>query len=265
MKKALKLFIVFSMSIWLASCGNEQWTELYNGENLDNWETHIGTPLKGYEDLAQDATEETVFSVVEQDGEMLMRVSGEVNAAIATRQSFENYHLVMEFKWGDEVFSSRNSGLLYHSYGPYGPGLGTWMSGHELQLWTENLGDSYRMGETYAEIPVRQEGDLYIYDPNGDMMAFGEEEASKIARKSKDAEKTGTWNVVEVYAVDGTAVHVVNGETVLVNYNSGKYDNGEVVPLTSGKIQLQSEGGELFIRSINIRNIEAIPDEVMPQ
>jgi hypothetical protein len=48
-----------------------------------------------------------------------------------------------------------------------------------------------------------------------------------------------------------TAVHVVNGVTVMVNNNTGVFNDGIIEPLTSGKIQIQSEGAELFIRSID--------------
>jgi hypothetical protein len=104
----------------------------------------------------------------------------------------------------------------------------------------------------------------FAYSKSGEMMGFGMEEVSKIAHKSHDVEKpVGAWNVVDLYCVGGQSVHVVNGETVLVNYQSGKYENGEVVALTGGKIQLQSEGGELFVRSIKLEEISEIPAEIL--
>jgi len=55
---------------------------------------------------------------------------------------------------------------------------------------------------------------------------------------------------------------VVNGKTVMVNHQTGMYENGEIVPLTSGNIQIQSEGAELLIKSIEIRFISHIPEEL---
>jgi hypothetical protein len=66
-----------------------------------------------------------------------------------------------------------------------------------------------------------------------------------------------------LYCFGDQSVHVVNEETVMVNYKSGKYEGDQVTPLTSGKIQLQSEGGELFVKSIKLRPIETIPAEVL--
>jgi hypothetical protein len=262
---AIVLFAVVLLGI--SSCRQKtDWEPVFNGENLENWDTYIGTPIDGHEDLAEKATPGDVFSVVNHEGENVIHISGEVNGALATRESFENYHFHMEFKWGEEVYGNRNSGLLYHSYGSFGSALGTWKNSHEMQLMTGNVGDSYRMGETYCEIPVNESGDgNYQFDPEAQRQPFGKEGVSKIASKSSDAEKPiGEWNEIDLYCFGRQSVHVVNGETVMVNYNSGKYENGEVTPLSSGLIQIQSEGGELYLRNVKIRDIEEIPYEVMP-
>ena len=265
MKHSAAILTVIVLSLF--SCQQKtDWEPVFNGENLENWETYIGTAIDGHEDLAKEATPEKVFSVTEHEGENVIRISGEVNGALATSKQFENYHFHMKFKWGDNVYGNRNSGLLYHSYGSFGAALGTWMNSHEMQLMTGNVGDSYRMGETYCEIPVNEtEEGNYQYDPEGERQAFGKEGVSKIAAKSSDFEKAiGEWNEIDLYCYGRKAVHVVNGETVMVNYNSGKYENGEVTPLTSGQIQIQSEGGEVYLKDIKIKDIDAIPANVLP-
>jgi len=65
--------------------------------------------------------------------------------------------------------------------------------------------------------------------------------------------------VIDLYCFGRTSVHVVNGKVNMVNYNSGKIEDGVVVPLTKGKIQIQSEGGELFVKTLEIEPIKAIP------
>jgi hypothetical protein len=247
--------VLFSFLFFTCSTPSE-WTELFNGKNLENWDMYNG---------GADVSLESLFSVTELEGVPVMHISGEINAAIGTKEEFENYHLRMEFKWGEEVYTRRNSGLLYHGYGPYGNGLDIWKNSHELQLMTGNLGDSYRMGDTYCEIPaVEQDSAYYVYSKGAEPLPIGKEGVSKIARKSKDLEKPiGEWNVVDLYCFGDQAVHVVNGETVLVNYKSGKYEDGEVTPLTSGNIQLQSEGAELFIKNMKLKPISAIPAEIL--
>jgi len=49
----------------------------------------------------------------------------------------------------------------------------------------------------------------------------------------------------------------------MINTNCCKIENGQKVPLTKGKIQIQSEGGEFFIRKITVENIKGIPVEIL--
>jgi hypothetical protein len=42
-----------------------------------------------------------------------------------------------------------------------------------------------------------------------------------------------------------------------------KIENGQKIPLTKGKIQIQSEGGEFFISKIEIEKIDRIPNKFM--
>ena len=259
-----KLSFLFVLVLSLTSCN--KWQPLFNGENLTGWDTWVGPIEEGEEPVGLNKDPLNLFSVVELDGKKVIRISGEINASIATKEEFENYHLIMEFKWGDEVFTKRNSGLLYHSYGDFGVGLGVWMSSHELQLWTGNIGDSYRMGKSYCEIPMIENNEgKYVYSKNAEMKPSVPGTETVIVAKNSDFEKPiGDWNTVEIYCYGTTSVHVVNGEVNMVNYNSGKYiGEGNVEPLSKGKIQLQSEGGELFVKSIRVKPITEIPKEIL--
>lgn len=246
------------------SAGAQKMKPVFNGKNLANWDIYIGTALNGFENLKEQATPESVFSVVEKGGETLIRVSGDVNASLATKKEYENYHLRIEYKWGEKVYTTSNSGLLYHSFGPFGAGLDTWMSSVECQLMTNNLGDAYMMGDSYAEISVNKDGDKYIFATGSKMMPFGNEQAGgKIARKIMDNEKeSGQWNVIDLYCVGSQSVHVVNGMKVMACNNISKIVGGKILPVTKGKIQFQSEGGEMFIRKIEISKIKSIPGDL---
>lgn len=263
MKKLTFLFITLSTIMFFTSC-EKPWQPLFNGENLDNWDKHLGTPLTGYEDLALTATPENVFSVVEENGEKLIRISGVINGSLATRDTFQNYHLQLVFKWGDKIFSSQNSGLLYHSFGDFGVAIGTWMTNIECQLMHERLGDTYLMENTYCETAVKEVEGGFIYAKDGEVKKFGKDFNGQGIKKAVNAENPlGEWNTVDLFCVGQTAVHVVNGQITMVNNNTGKVENGQVIPLTSGKIQLQSEGAELFVKSIQIKPIKEIPAELL--
>lgn len=265
MKNLLFLSVFSFVAVFFSSC-EKPWQELFNGKNLEGWEVYVGPEEKDGIPIGLNKDPLNLFSVVEEEGENVLRISGEINASIATLQEFENYHLTVDLKWGDEIFTTRNSGLLYHSYGDYGVGLGVWMSAHELQLWTGNIGDSYRMGKSYCEIPMQKNADgKYVYTKDAEKIPSIPDTDTRIVAKNADYEKPiGEWNTIELYCVGTTSVHVVNGNVNMINYNSGKYLGEEnVEPLSKGKIQFQSEGGELFLKNIKIKPIKEIPAKLL--
>ena len=72
----------------------------------------------------------------------------------------------------------------------------------------------------------------------------------------------GEWNTMEIYTYGGNSVHVVNGQVNMRVYNARYLKEGVETPLTNGKIQLQSEGAEIFYRHIQIEPIDAFPESL---
>jgi hypothetical protein len=52
---------------------------------------------------------------------------------------------------------------------------------------------------------------------------------------------------------------VLNGKVAMVLYQNSQTDHGKVSPMTGGKIQLQSEGAEVFYRNIKIQPVSRLP------
>lgn len=257
---------LFAFTLTLLSLTAFSQKQLFNGKDLKNWEIFLGSPITGFEDLAKKATPETTYSIIPMDGQNVIHVSGDIFASLATKAEYGNYHLRLEFKWGEKVYGKRNSGLLYHSFGPFGVAFGTWMATIEHQLMHESLGDTYLMANTYCETKVikSDDGTNFTYSPSGQPTSFSEKDNGRSVKKMKDAEKSiGEWNTVDLYCFGQTSVHVVNGRVVMVNTNCSKIENGQKVPLIKGKIQLQSEGGEFFIRKVEITDIKEIPSELL--
>ena len=262
-----KLFLIcFVFFVTLSGFSQIGLKSLLNGKNLKGWNIYVGPKEQGGAPIGLNVDPLKIFTVVEISGENVLHISGEVNASIATIKEYGNYHLRMVFKWGDKVYKQLNSGLLYHSYGPFGAGLDVWMSSHEFQLCTGKMGDSYCMGKSYFEIPAVKgvDGKSYTYSHSGEKIQFGEGKPAKNCSKGTDYEKSkGDWNTIDLYCYGRTSVHVVNGKVNMINYNSGKIENGEVLPLTKGNIQIQSEGGELWVKSLKIEEIKEIPAELL--
>ena len=69
--------------------------------------------------------------------------------------------------------------------------------------------------------------------------------------------------MIELFAVGQTCVHVVNGKVVMILTGSRHKVDGKEVPLTRGRIQLQSEWAEVFYRKPEVRPIAEIPGDMI--
>jgi hypothetical protein len=61
-----------------------------------------------------------------------------------------------------------------------------------------------------------------------------------------------------LFCLGQRSTHVVNGQTVMRLSGIRQPAAAGEVPLTAGHVQLQSEGGEVFFRDIEIRGITSL-------
>ncbi|MDF1576526.1 MAG: DUF1080 domain-containing protein [Bacteroidales bacterium] len=282
-------------SVLLLSCTNRapkeeagtgtaagDWTILFNGENLDGWYTYQRQPEPTSEvpGMARDEAGNypdpiglnedplKVFTVVTEEEAPAIRISGETFGILVTEKEFENYHLSLQFKWGTEKYpprkkEKRDSGILYHSIGEEGAWGGVWMRSLECQVQEGDCGDYISVDTVLADIQAirDEEHNLYLHAPGAETLTFSVEKS--YCHKSGDYENpSGQWNTIEIYTAGDKSVHVVNGQVNMRISNSRHVSKGEELPLTRGKIQLQSEGAEVFYRAIQIKPIETIPSEL---
>ena len=100
----------------------------------------------------------------------------------------------------------------------------------------------------------------YFYNENAPVNSIGAKNNSRMISIRQSAENpVGEWNTIEIYCVGQESVHVVNGKVVMRTSNIQYEKDGQMVPLTGGRLQLQSEGGELFVKSVEIMPIKEIP------
>lgn len=250
---------------------------LFNGKNLHGWDTYIGPPLndsgKKLTDIPIGLNNDPrkVFTVVEQDRGKVIRISGENWGGISTKKEYADFHLRLMFrwgllKWGQKKNTKRDSGLLYFAVGKHGADYGAWMRSQEFQIEEGNTGDYWGVAGGMQDIPVIKRSDSeYVYDPAGTVFTFSAD--GKLGRrciKKGDAENTsGAWNTLDLYCHGDTSVHVVNGITMMVLYHSAQLEKGQVLPLIKGKIQIQSEGAEVFYKNITIAKLKKIPAGVL--
>ena len=240
---------------------------LFNEHDLNNWDKYLGPAFPGKDSIAKLATPEKVFSLVKADGQKVIRISGEVHGSLATKDSFENYHLHVVYKWGKQITEGRNSGLLYHSYGSFGASYWTWMSSMEFQMMHDNPGDAYIMVEEIvaeSEVKPGEDGKAFFYNPDGKKMSFGENVKRRMVKAASQNEKPlGEWNTLDLYCLGNKSIHVVNDKKVMELENIGILKNGKLKPLSKGEIQLQSEGAELFVKTVEIEPIKKFPKKLI--
>ncbi|NOT75049.1 MAG: DUF1080 domain-containing protein [Cyclobacteriaceae bacterium] len=242
-------------------------TYLFNGKDLNGWDTYVASASKEIPSPGINNDPDHVFSVVTIDGAPALRISGESFAGISTKNEFENYHLTIQFKWGQNKIPSfkdrkRDSGLLYHAVGPHGADARAWMRSQEFQIQEGDTGDYWGVAGGIFDVPAtKNEKKELRYDAKGIMTIFSEgSPTGRRCWKNPDAEKpTGEWNTLDLYCSADSSVHVVNGVVVMRLYHSRQVDNGKETPLTKGKIQFQSEGCEIYYRGMILEPIKKIP------
>jgi hypothetical protein len=266
---------------------DQPWVSLFNGKDLAGWQTY--DIENGFRNDPQQ-----IYSVVVEDGEPAIRISGQILGGLVTEQSYGNYRLRLQYKWGRLKWPPRetqpfDSGLLYHSssveesplrLGSYErEGSWPWLQSLEFGFLEggdggkgSETGDLYSVQFTIADVesqPLPREqwryGTLLTrqYIPGGEL--FTVQGNGGILNGGANEKPVGEWNDVELVALGQTALHVVNGKVNLAASGARREVNGRVVPLTRGRLQFQSEAAEVFYRRLQLKPIRAIPPEYLPQ
>jgi hypothetical protein len=208
-----------------------------------------------------------VFTVTLQDGKPVLRISGEIYGCLSTREEFSNYRLRASYRWGDQVWEPRleepkDSGILYHSRGPFGVDYWkSWAQAQEMNVMEKNTGEYWTIAAVGIDIRARQgAGEVAPrWDPAAPWRTF--ESPNNHALAGSDEERPGQWNDLELVCYQDRCVHVVNGKVVMALRNARALDGGEATPMTGGKLQIQSEAAEVFFRDLAIQPITAMPAE----
>ena len=242
--------------------------KLFNGRNMEGFYTWIRDET--YSDPNK------VFTV--KDG--MIHISGNGYGGLITNKSYRDYHLIVEFKWGEKTWGnrvdrSRDSGLLLHCWGPNGGYNNTWMASIEAQIIEGGVGDILVLTGTdpetgqvlptslTAEITKDRDGEK-VWKKGGERTTissgrinwFGRDVdwADTIGfRGRNDVESPfGEWTRMEVIADGGHLLYKVNG--VVVN------EAFEAKP-DFGRLLLQTEQAEMFVRRFELWPLGQAPQD----
>lgn len=216
-----------------------------------------------------------VFSVIEENGEQVLKITGEIYGGLTTKNEYENYHFSTQFKWGEKKWEprlkdKRDSGILYHAKGKHGAFWNVWMSSLEFQVQEGDCGDFIALGEVYGDVPADRNLNAnnkpyFVYNPKGAPTPLKWQNGFESGQASKSnlyENSNGEWNTLEIYVLKNESIHLVNGH-VVNRIKNARYDvNGKTIPVTNGKIQIQSEAAEIYYKNMKISPISKFPSEL---
>ena len=196
--------------------------QLFNGKDLSGWSHSLVDPKVAMTD---------VWSV--RDGVLVCK--GEPLGYLYTNAEYTSFTLVVEWRWAPgaaaKLGKTPNSGVLMRVV-PEKKGV---PKAYEAQLQSGSAGDVYGFWGYPLTGDAARGREAKGHELLGDMVGF---------RKIGGAEKPeGEWNRYEITFDGPDLTVVVNG--VKVNSVSG----ASVVP---GRIALQSEGGEIHFRKVEL-------------
>jgi hypothetical protein len=206
-----------STSAWAQDKPAGQEIRLFNGSDLSGWEYFL---------VDEDAEMADVWSV--EDG--ILVVQGEPGGYLYTESDYENFTLVVEWRWPE---TPGNSGVLMRITGE--PMM--LPNCVEAQLQSGNAGDMYgfqgfRIGgdeERLSEIPRLQ--------------GWG------LAKIEGNENEPGEWNRYEI---------TVDGDRITLILNGKNVNEATDVDVRPGRIGLQSEGGVIHFRTVTLTPLDGM-------
>ena len=225
MKKLMVLVVALVISLPLVAAekeavGKTEAVKLFDGKSLEGWDFFLVKPELKMAD---------VWSVSE--GNIVCK--GKPMGYLATKKDYTNFSLIVEYRWAPGK-KATNSGVLMRITGKP-QGLPKCM---EVQLQHGKAGDIYGF---HGFKVASKNGKTF----NVDNKFVGKMSGSA---KAKDAEKKpGEWNKLEITVNKGDVTVILNGE---------KVNEAKDCEIVAGKVALQSEGGEIHFKTVEITPIK---------
>ncbi|MDF9826403.1 hypothetical protein M2447_000484 [Ereboglobus sp. PH5-10] len=235
-------------------------------------EIHLG-PAKDLNDPPSE-----IFRM--RDG--ALHISGRGYGYLATKQSFGDYHLVVEFKWGPNTWGkrktrARDNGILYHITGPHGALGKTWPACFEANIIQGGMGDLLVLNaktEDGANLTHRADCEFEL-DRDGEKrwkkgtprqaVTKGRINWEKRDEDWKDSltfagkhdldAPVGGWNRLEVIARGDTVTHIFNGKLVNEAFAMSPH---------AGKVGIQTEGAETIVRRFELWPLDTFEEKWPP-
>ncbi|MDZ7720142.1 MAG: DUF1080 domain-containing protein [Balneolaceae bacterium] len=228
---------------------HENWIELFNGENLDNWTVKIT-----HHELGENYA--NTFRV--ENGNLINRYDGYEEFGgqfghIYYEEPFSTYRLIAEYRFpGEQVeggpgWAFMNNGIMFHSQPP------------DSVTLDQEFPNSIEFQLLGVEDDSTQRINGNVCTPGTHVVVDGELITDHCISSNGPTNLGNEWVTAELIAYgDSLIQHKINGELVL-EYTNPQLDDG--TPLTGGYIAVQSESHPTEFRSIRVLNLEGCMDE----
>lgn len=261
MKKILFLVLISISSFAQITAPKNEWRQLFNGKNLNNWDIKI----KGY---ALNDNFGNTFSVKKKKIVVNYNAYDAFNfryGHIFYREIFDFYKIAVEYRFigkqanQGEDWAFRNSGVMLHGQAANTMALN---QDFPISIEVQFLGGKSD-GKARSTCNVCTPGTNIYYENK-----FDERHCINSNSKTFDGDQ---WVRAEVEVLGDSVIrHFVNGELVM-NYTKPSIGGGVVnnfdpqykidgMKLASGSISLQSESHPIEFRKVEVLNLKGCMD-----
>lgn len=216
----------------------------------------------------------------------MLHISGDGLGGILTAKKYRDYHLILEFKWGEKTWKgrqdrARDSGLLIHSTGKEGGHHGQWMPSLEVQIIEGGVGDFIlvtgpnRKGNPVplslsARTVLDRDGEV-VWSPSGAVNTYDFEKPKRVNWYGRDPDwedklgfrgeedldsPLGEWTRLDVRCEQDQVTVFVNGV---------KANEAFDVRPSEGRLQLQTELAEIYVRRWELWPLDRVSVSDIPQ
>ncbi len=218
MRRYLVLFCLGCASLGLSRANTVKPVTLTSANDLGAWE-FVATPSTSLGSVCH-------FS---EDG--TLKLDGKPIGYIATKKSFDNYRLHVEWRWPTNAAKNSNSGVLLHIAS--GPKDRAWPECFQVQTKPSRAGDLLPMaGAVFAE----------------KLSTPPEAKTPQLNHRKDDVEKPlGEWNTADITCHNGVIEITINGvvENKVTDASPG-----------AGKIGFQFEGTPYALRNVRLTPLD---------
>ncbi len=241
-----------AMTASAETSGEDGWTDLFNGKNLNGWTAKI-TGYPSGENFGDTFRVEDGLLKVRYDA--YERFDGRFGH-LFWQEPLDRYHLVVEYRFvGDQVnggapWAKRNSGVMLHAQAP------------ESMTLQQDFPDSIEAQFLGGLGGLRSRPTNNLCTPGTDVVFEGNLYTPHCLNSTSDTYDGDQWVRAEVIVRgSGTITHLVNGQVVL-EYSEPRlsdpasHQKGSVPLLEGGFIALQSESHPIDFRLVRYRPLE---------